>query len=189
MKVLASPSAPWAATSSPFQRKPIPAALPTLTTSSRVAWNDVAAGAIRVSCVTSCPSAVTEIHEFLLARTISARLAAGFSVCLADAAPKERIVTSPFLSTLTASGSVVVSGAWTGAEERIAAGGVAAGVCADSGDGCGDGVATAAGGAWDGKAGVVWGSCAAGVVVEGCGAGELLDVAAAGRLLRERPAR
>lgn len=101
MKVLASASAPWDGISSPFQMKLTPAALPTRTTSSRLAWNDVAAGAIRVSCVKSWPSEVTEIQEFSLARTTSVSVWADCPGGLVVAAPNERMVTSPFFSTLT----------------------------------------------------------------------------------------
>jgi len=115
--VLASDSAPWGGSSSPFQRKLTPAALPTLTTSSCVAWKLVAAGAIRVSCVTSCPSEVTEIQEFALARTTSVNFVPDCPDGLAALAPKERIVTSPFFWTFTALGSVsaAVAGAGAGA--------------------------------------------------------------------------
>ena len=146
MKVLASASAPWGGRSSPFQRKLIPAALPTLTTNSRVAWKDVAAGAINVSCVTSCPSEVTEIQEFSVARTISLRVAAGFSGGFVPAEPKERIVTSPFFSTLTSSGSVLVASGRTGAGARFKAGEVSDEDCADSLEERGDGVDVGAGG-------------------------------------------
>jgi len=83
----------------------MPAALPTLMTSSRVAWKLVAAGAIRVSCVTGCPSELTEIQEFSLARTTSVNFVADCPDGFAALAPKERIVTSPFFSTWTALGS------------------------------------------------------------------------------------
>ena len=101
VKVLASASAPWGGSSWPFQRKVTPAALPTRTTSSLEKRNVGCAGAMRVSWVTSCPSEVTEIQEFSVARTTRLRVAAGFSVGAVVAAPKERMVTSPFFSTLT----------------------------------------------------------------------------------------
>lgn len=85
----------------PFQRKLTPAALPTRTTNSRVAWNVELAGAMRVSCATSCPSEVTETQAFSVARITNVKFSdddiAGFGV----GAPKERIVTSPFFSTVT----------------------------------------------------------------------------------------
>ena len=130
MKVFASASAPWGGSSSPFQRKLTPAALPTLTTSSRSARKEVAAGAIRVSWVTSCPSEVTEIQEFSLARTIRVRAAAGCSAGAATVVPKERMVTSSFFSTLTGFGSSLVSAGGTGTGARWTAGGVGTG-CAD----------------------------------------------------------
>ena len=83
----------------------MPAALPTRTTSSWFAWNDVAAGAIRVSCVSSCPSDVTEIQEFSMARTTSVREAADLSAAFEAPDPNERMVTSPFRSTFTCVGS------------------------------------------------------------------------------------
>jgi hypothetical protein len=117
MNVLASASAPWGGSSSPFQRKLTPAALPTLTISSRVAWKLVAAGAIRVSCVSGCPSEVTEIQEFSLARTTRVSFLADSSDVFAGVVAKERMVTSPFFSTLTELGSLsgVVAGAGAGA--------------------------------------------------------------------------
>jgi hypothetical protein len=50
--VFTSASAPWAGISWPFHTKLMPAALPILTTISRVARMEVWAGAINVSCVT-----------------------------------------------------------------------------------------------------------------------------------------
>lgn len=51
-----------------FQRKLTPAGLLTCTTSSRLAFTLVVAGAIRFSRATSSPSAVTEIQQFSEAR-------------------------------------------------------------------------------------------------------------------------
>jgi hypothetical protein len=70
MKVLTSDSAPWAGISWPFQRKVTPAALPTLATIWRVARMEVWAGAMRVSSLAGCPSAVTEIQEVSVARIV-----------------------------------------------------------------------------------------------------------------------
>ena len=76
MKVLTSDSAPSARISWPFQRKVTPAALPTLATISRRARTEVWAGAMRVSWLTGCPSAVMEIQEFSVARMRSVRVGA-----------------------------------------------------------------------------------------------------------------
>ena len=78
-KVFASPSAPWAGISSPFQRKVTPAALPILATISRLARMEVWAGAIKVSWLTVWPSARTEIQEVSVARITSVRVAVAFS--------------------------------------------------------------------------------------------------------------
>jgi len=77
--VFTSASAPWAGTSSLFQRKETPAALPTLTVISRAARMRVWAGAMRVSWLTSCPSARTEIHVFSVARMTRVKGAGGFA--------------------------------------------------------------------------------------------------------------
>ena len=77
MKVLTSDSAPWAGISWPFQRKVTPAALPTLATIWRVARMEVWAGAMRVSSLAGCPSAVTEIQEVSVARMTRVKDAAG----------------------------------------------------------------------------------------------------------------
>ena len=76
-KVLASDSAPSAGISWPFQRNVTPAALPMRTVISREARTEVWAGAMRVSWLTGCPSAKTEIEEVSVARMTS------FSVCAA----------------------------------------------------------------------------------------------------------
>jgi hypothetical protein len=77
--VFTSDSIPWAGISSPFHEKVTPAALPTLTTISRLARTVVWAGAIKVSCVTVWPSAVTEIQEFSVARITRLRADAVFA--------------------------------------------------------------------------------------------------------------
>ena len=111
-KVLASPSAPWAGTSWPFQRKVTPAALPTRATISRVAWTVVFAGAISVSCVTSWPSEVTEIHEVSVARMTRLRETTGLTNGAAGCGPKDRIVTSLFSTTFS---STLLAGVAAGA--------------------------------------------------------------------------
>lgn len=83
-----------------FQRKDTPAALPTLTVISRVAWTVMLAGAMRVSWLTSCPSARTEIHVFSLARMTRVMEAAGFAAGAAFAGV--RMVTSLVAELLTA---------------------------------------------------------------------------------------
>src|SRR5690242_14273493 len=72
-RVLTSDSAPWAGMSWPFQRKVTPAALPTWTVIWREAWKEAWAGAIRVSSLTGCPSAMTEIQEVSVARIVRVR--------------------------------------------------------------------------------------------------------------------
>jgi len=127
--------------------KVTPAALPTRTTSSRVAWKEVAAGAIRVSWVTSCPSEVTEIQEVSLARTTRVSLVAEVSAGLSAVAAKERVVTSLFFSALTASGSALGSGWGVRAGLRFAESRVGADGCEDCLEGCGAGAGLVAGGA------------------------------------------
>lgn len=70
-KVFTSASAPSAEISWPFQRNVTPAALPIRATISRVARTEVCAGAMRVSWLTGCPSARTEIQEVSVARIVS----------------------------------------------------------------------------------------------------------------------
>ena len=116
--VLTSDSAPWAGTSSPFQRKVIPAALPMRAMISREAWTVVLAGAMRVSCRTSCPSEVTEIQEVSVARMTRLNDAAGWSAGFATGWPKERMVTSPFSTTCSSAFAAgVVGGAAVGLVE------------------------------------------------------------------------
>lgn len=67
-KVLTSNSAPCAGISWPFHTKVTPAALPMRAMIWRVARKEVWTGAMRVSWLTGCPSAVTAIHEVSLAR-------------------------------------------------------------------------------------------------------------------------
>lgn len=67
-RVLTSYSAPWAGISWPFQTKVTPAALPMRAMIWRVARKEVWTGAMRVSWLTACPSAVTAIQEVSLAR-------------------------------------------------------------------------------------------------------------------------
>src|SRR5690348_7398134 len=90
--VFTSDSAPWAGTSLPFQTNETAAALPSLTVISRVARTVVLAGAIRVSWLTSCPSAWTEIQEFSVARMTSVIVGAGLVAVAAFAGM--RTVTS-----------------------------------------------------------------------------------------------
>lgn len=66
--VLASASAPCAGISFPFHKNVTPAAFPTFTLISRFARKEAWAGAISVSSLTVCPSALTEIQEFSEAR-------------------------------------------------------------------------------------------------------------------------
>src|SRR5215470_11879277 len=127
----------------------MPAALPTRTTSSRLAWNEVAAGAIKVSWVSSCPSEVTEIQEFSLARTTSVSEVAGLSVAFVAPDPNERMVTSPFRSTLTCAGSAAVEAV---RDERLT------GKSSDSDDG------------WDSVAGAAGAACVPLVGVDCCAA-------------------
>src|SRR5271169_5722931 len=69
--VLTSYSAPWAGISWPFQMKVTPAAFPMRAMIWRVARKEVWTGAMRVSWLTDCPSAVTAIQEVSLARITS----------------------------------------------------------------------------------------------------------------------
>ena len=103
VKVLTSASVPSAGTSLPLNKKLTPAALPTLTTISRLARTEVCAGAMSVSSAGVWPSAEIETHEFSEARMISVMGVAGFAAALAFAG-KVRTMTS-FSST----GFVVVS--------------------------------------------------------------------------------
>src|ERR1700751_5498050 len=146
---------------------------------------------MRVSCVMSCPSEVTEIQEFPLARTISFSVAAGLSAGFLAVAPKERMVTTPFFSTLTAFGSSLVSAVRTGAGACLAGGGFSDEAPFDSVEGCADGVAVGAGVAdavgicaAEDDEGCVLCTGAAAAVVDGAEAGEPLDAPAV-RLLRE----
>src|SRR5580765_2441405 len=100
---------------------------------------------MRVSWVMSCPSEVTEIQEFSLARTISLRVVAGLSAGFVAVAPKERMVTSPFFSTLTAFGSALASAGGTAAAARLTGGGFSGEDSSDSVEGCADGMAVGAG--------------------------------------------
>src|SRR6266446_4864738 len=93
-KVLTSASLPCAENSLPFNRKLTPAALPTLTMISRLARVEVWAGAIRVSWVTCCPSAMTETQEFSAARITSLRPGSGSGVVAEWRGFGFRIVTS-----------------------------------------------------------------------------------------------
>ena len=101
-KVFTSDSAPCAGISCPFQMKVTPAEFPIRATISRAARTDVAAGAMRVSCVTGWPSAVTETQEFSAARITRVIVGAGFAGGLVGA--KVRTVTS--LEVSSESGAV-----------------------------------------------------------------------------------
>ena len=147
----------------------MPAALPTLTTSSRVAWKLVAAGAIRVSWVTGCPSELTEIQEFSLARTTSVNLVADCPDGFAALAPKERIVTSPFFSTWTALGSA--SAAAIAGTAAILGGSVLGVDWTDRVESCVTGAGVATVGAADVDGGAVGVGVAAGAALDACGAG------------------
>ena len=85
MNVFASPSAPWAAISFPFRMKLTPAVLPMRATISRLPLMAACAGAMRVSWLTSWPSAVTEIQDVSLARITSVSVAATGDLGLAAA--------------------------------------------------------------------------------------------------------
>jgi len=99
MKVFTSAWAPLAGISRPFQRKVTPAALPILAMISRLAWTEAWAGAMRVSWLTVCPSAWTEIQEVSEARITSVRVAADFAGG-ATGLVKVRVVTSFVVSSL-----------------------------------------------------------------------------------------
>jgi hypothetical protein len=62
----------------PFSRKLTPAALPVLTTTSRLARTEVCAGAIRVSSATGLPSAVIETQLVFSARISRVNVIGGF---------------------------------------------------------------------------------------------------------------
>ena len=79
-KVFTSASAPSAGISWPFQRKVTPAALPIRATISWAARTEAWAGAMRVSRLTLCPSAMMEIQEVSLARITSFSGAVDFAV-------------------------------------------------------------------------------------------------------------
>src|SRR5579864_9254582 len=99
-KVLTSASAPLAGISRPFQRKVTPAALPILATISRLARMEAWAGAMRVSWLTCCPSAWTEIQDVSEARITSVKLAVVDFAGGGTGFVKVRVVTSSFGSLL-----------------------------------------------------------------------------------------
>jgi len=104
--VLTSDSAPWAGISWPFQRKVTPAALPTLATIWRVARMEVWAGAMRVSWLAGCPSAVTDIQEVSVARMTRVKdVAAAVGVVGFDGGKVRTITSLSFVASSLLSSS------------------------------------------------------------------------------------